>query len=82
MRREGAAHADRGLAITRKRWRRRTATVLARRRKAIEAIRQRGLSRRQTATTNVQEAHHADIGLDKATSLARSQDAAAVNTEG
>ena len=50
--------------------------------KAIEAIRNVGFAAAD-ATTNVQKLIIADIGLDKATSLAKiAKDAAAVNTEG
>ena len=50
--------------------------------KAIEAIRQVGYTT-DDATTSVQKLIIADIGLDKATSLAKiAKDAAAVNTEG
>ena len=76
-----AAHADRAVAITR---------TLAKAhgdgagaaQKAIEAIRKVGFAAAD-ATTNVQKLIIADIGLDKATSLAKiAKDAAAVNTEG
>ena len=76
-----AAHQERAVAITR---------TLAKAhgdgagaaQKAIEAIREVGYAA-SDATTSVQKLIIADIGLDKATSLAKiAKDAAAVSTEG
>src|ERR1039458_5195226 len=76
-----AAHADRAVAITRT-LAKAHGDGAAAAQKAIEAIRSVGFAAAD-ATTNIQKLIIADIGLDKATSLAKiAKDAAAVNTEG
>ena len=76
-----AAHAERAVAITRT-LAKAHGDGAAAAQKAIEAIRKVGFAAAD-ATTSVQKLIIADIGLDKATSLAKiAKDAAAVNTEG